>query len=119
MTDPQAAIPLAALASAATGITFGADPTALLLALVSAISVTFWLQEMNSRSKAAFAVLFGTLLGAYGSPVAAEWIVATIPGIQASESLRMLSACAIGGAAPPLVPASVVRLKALIGGAQK
>lgn len=99
-----------------TGTVFGAQADALLLGLASAIIVSVWLPSIDDRLKAAAAVAFATLLAGYGAPVASGWLAANITGIEATNTLRLLAAVVIGGAAPPVIPITVVRLQAIVRG---
>lgn len=99
-----------------TGTVLGAQADALLLGLASAIIVSIWLPSIDDRFKAAAAVAFATLLAGYGAPVASVWLAANVTGIEATETLRLLSAVVIGGAAPPVIPITVIRLQAMVRG---
>lgn len=94
-----------AAASSLTAI-LGAQIDALVIGLVAAVIVTIWLEQIDSRSKAASAVLFAALLAAYGSPVAESWVAAQVPSV-AGDALRLLLALVIGGCAPSLVPVAI------------
>ena len=91
-----------------TTVLLGAQVDALAVGLIAAIFVTIWLEKIDNKIKAASAVLFAALLAGYGSPVAAEWVMASVPSVSHStESLRMLLALLIGGGAPSLVPVAI------------
>lgn len=100
-----------AVAGAGAGLTtliLGAQVDALVLGLCAAVFVSIWLEQIDSRIKAAAAVLFSAMLAGYGSPVAASWLLSSVPSITPSaEPLRLLLAVAIGGAAPSIVPLSL------------
>lgn len=82
----------------------GAQVDALVAGLVAAILVSIWMDAIDNKSKAAAAVILSALLAGYGSPVAAEWVTATVSGIGSSDSLRVLLALVIGSSAPTVVP---------------
>lgn len=107
MADPHA--PIAGFAAGAAlspaAIVFGAQVDALVVGLAAAVFISIWLESIDTRAKAAAAVLFSAMLAAYGSPVAANIISAQIAAISAGDdSLRLLLAAVIGGLAPSLVP---------------
>lgn len=96
-----------AAASSAT-VLLGASADALVVGLMAAVFVSIWLESINSRVKAAAAVLFAAMLAGYGSPVAASWLIGYAPSIAPSlDQLRLLLAALIGGGAPSLVPISL------------
>lgn len=95
---------LGSVASTAT-LFLGAQVDALVVGLVAAIFVTIWQEDIDSLAKSASAVLLASLLAAYGSPVAASWVAASVPSLAVNaDALRMLMALAIGGASPSAVP---------------
>jgi len=76
----------------------GLDYDALIIGLISATFITFWLQNIDNLQKAASAVLFSALLSGFGSPVASVYLIATFPILKdASDALPALSAVIIGG----------------------
>lgn len=94
-----------------TGTVMGAQVDALIVGLVAAILISFWLPTIDDRRKAAAAVAMSSLLAAYGSPVAAGWLAGTQPELAAGSPLRLLVALGIGAVCPTLVPAIIGRAK--------
>lgn len=106
-TETLSGIVTGTVAGSAT-VLFGAQADALAVGLIAAIFVTIWLETIDNKIKAASAVLFAALLAGYGSPVAAVWVMASVPSVANSgEPLRMLLALLIGGGAPSLVPVAI------------
>lgn len=99
-----------------TGTVFGAPLDSLLVGLVAAIFVSIWMPAIDSRLKAAAAVMLSGLLAGYGSPVAAGWLAAEQAGLANGSPLRLLLALLIGAVAPTLVPVAVLRLQNMLGG---
>lgn len=119
MADPHSQI-----AGAITGagissftIVLGAQVDALVVGLIAAVFVSTWLESIDSRIKAASAVLFSAMLAAYGSPVAAGMLASNMPAAAAdADALRLLFAAVIGGCAPSLVPLAIRYLGSKIDG---
>ena len=100
MADPHATIAGALTGAGISSVTIvlGAQVDALVVGLIAAVLVSSWLESIDSRIKAAGAVMFSAMLAAYGSPVAAGLLVSEIPAIATnSDSLRLLLAVGIGG----------------------
>lgn len=119
MADPSSSIATGVMTGAGIslggGMLMGAQIDALMAGLLAAIFVSIWLQSIDSRAKAASAVLFSSLLAGYGSPVLADWASKTVIGLASSgPSLRMLGALCIGALAPILVPVVMRRLAQII-----
>jgi len=89
----------------------GAQVSALVAGLVSAILVSIWLDTINNRTRAAAAVLLSSLLAGYGSPIAAEYVVASATGIPNTDTLNILLALIIGAASPTAVPIAIGAFK--------
>lgn len=87
-----------------TGTVMGAQVDALIIGLVAAILISFWLPTIDDRKKAAASVAMSSLLAGYGSPVAAAWLAADQAEFSNGSPLRLLLALAIGAATPTLVP---------------
>ena len=76
----------------------GLNIDALIIGLMSAIAVTFWLATVDTVSKAASAVFFSALLSSFGAPVASAYLVGKFPTLQdTSDSLILLLSAMIGG----------------------
>ena len=90
-----------------TGTVMGAQIDALLIGLVAAILISFWLPTIDDRRKAAASVALSSMLAGYGSPVAAGWLAGTQPELAAGSPLRLLVALALGALCPTLVPAII------------
>lgn len=96
---------LTGAALSTTSLVLGAQVDALVVGLIAAVFVSTWLESIDSRLKAASAVLFSAMLAGYGSPVIAVMLTANMPTAAASaESLRLLLAAGIGGVVPSLWP---------------
>lgn len=101
-----------------TGTIMGAQLDALLLGMVAAIFMSFWLPTIDNRGRAAAAVAMSSLFAGYGSPVAAAWLASEQHGFAADGSLRLLLAVVIGAIGPTLVPVILTRLQAFAKGGQ-
>lgn len=119
MTEPHSTLGGALAGAGASSVTvfLGAQVDALVLGLMAAVFASIWLDTIDSRSKAAAAVLFSSMLAGYGSPVAAEWVAGNAASVAGNaEALRLLLALLIGGAAPSLVPLGIKYLGNKLGG---
>lgn len=94
-----------------TGTVMGAQVDALLIGLVAAILISFWLPTIDDRKKATAAVAFSSLLAGYWSPVLAGWLAENFAALDGIGSLRMPIALAIGAVGPTLVPVLIGRAK--------
>lgn len=100
-------------------VLFGAQVDALVIGLVAAFLVSIWLEPIDTKSKAAAAVLLSALLAGYGSPFAAQWLVANSDGMVYSDALRLLAAALIGVSMPFAVPISARFFTREYGGGRK
>lgn len=119
MSEPHSTVASGLLQGAGISsftLLLGAQVDLLIAGLIAAILVSIWLDTINSKVKASAAVVLSALLAAYGSPVAAEWISATVSGIGSSDSLRLLMAVIIGSAAPTVVPIAIKTFGRKAGG---
>lgn len=82
----------------------GAQVDALLVGLVAAILISFWLPTIDDRKKAAASVALSSLLAGYGSPVAAAWLAGTEAALHGGPDMRLLLALVIGIFCPTVVP---------------
>lgn len=87
-----------------TGTLMGAQVDALLVGLVAAILISFWLPTIDDRRKAAASVALSSLLAGYGSPVAAAWLAGTETALHGGPDMRLLLALVIGIFCPTVVP---------------
>ncbi len=115
MAEPHASTLAGALAGAGIsisgGMLLGAQIDALVVGLLAALLISFWLKSIDNRLKAGAAVLFSSLLAGYGSPVLAAWTAAHVSGMaEPATGLRLLCALCIGAAAPVLVPVIMSRM---------
>lgn len=120
MAEPHSTVLAGALqASVASSVTIllGAQVDALVLGLFGAILASIWMESIDNKGKAAAAVLLSALLAGYGSPVAAEYIAASINGITITDPLRLLMALMIGALAPTAVPMVIRFCGKRMGGA--
>ena len=90
-----------------TGTVMGAQIDALLIGLMSAILISFWLPTIDDRKKAAASVALSSLLAGYGSPVAAAWLAADYAELTAGSPVRLLLALLIGVMCPTIVPVAL------------
>lgn len=104
----QHAVAKGAITGAAVSVPsvlLGAQVDALVIGLCAAVFVSIWLEQIDSRIKAAAAVLFSALLAGYGSPVAASYAASQVDVLGGNpDALRLLLAFLIGGAAPTCIP---------------
>ncbi len=90
----------------------GLDFDALIVGLMSAIAVTFWLSTVNTVPKAASAVFFSALLSSFGAPVASAYLVGKFPTLAvASDDLALLSSAIIGGTVTWGLPILIIFVK--------
>lgn len=92
----------------------GASADALVVGMLAAIFVSAWLHKVNTMGRAASAICLSSLLAGYGSPTVAGIVAGMLPGGATAESLRMLSALAIGAAAPGVVPLLLTRAETVV-----
>ena len=90
-----------------TGTVMGAQIDALMVGLIAAILISFWLPAVDNRGKAAASVALSSLLAGYGSPVAAAWLAADHAELASGSPLRLLLALIIGVTCPSLVPVAI------------
>lgn len=86
-----------------TGSIMGAQLDALLIGMVAATLMSFWLPAIDSRPRAAAAVAMSSLFAGYGSPAAAAWVATHVVSADAS-ALRIPMALLIGAASPTAIP---------------
>lgn len=110
MAEPHSTVVAGALIGAGVSIPsvlLGAQVDALVAGLVAAFLVSIWMEPIDTRAKAASAVLLSSLLAGYGSPVAAQWLTANMDGVAYTDGLRLLTAVLIGVAMPFAIPLAV------------
>jgi hypothetical protein len=100
-----------------TGTIMGAQLDALLLGMVAAILVSFWLPTVDTRGRAAAAVALSSLFAGYGSPLAAARLAIELGGADATP-LRLLMALVIGTGGPMLIPLFLKRAAGFAQGGQ-
>ncbi|MBI4997865.1 MAG: hypothetical protein HZC22_13425 [Rhodocyclales bacterium] len=100
-----------------TGTIMGAQLDALLLGMIAAILVSFWLPTIDNRGRAAAAVALSSLFAGYGSPLAAARLAVELGGADATP-LRLLMALAIGTGGPMLIPLILRRAAGFAQGGQ-
>ena len=89
----------------------------MIIGLMAAVFVTFWLSTVDKPSKAAAAVLFSALLAGPGAPVAVVYIVAKFPMLgQVEMPLRYLLAVVIGGSVTWVLPIVIKTVRNKFGG---
>lgn len=124
MTAAESLLNSQAAKGAATGaaasvpsIVMGAQVDALFIGLAAAVFVAIWIEQINSRAKAAAAVMLSALMAGYGSPVAARWVADTAPALAAdADALRLLLAVLIGVFTPTAIPIAIQYLGRKGGG---
>ncbi len=110
MADPQTLTGAATGAAASLGtLVLGAQVDALVVGLMAAFFASIWMEGIDSKVKAAAAVLLSAMLAAYASPVLAGYIASSVSGVEAGDALRLLLALVIGAAAPRLIPLAIRR----------
>lgn len=115
MAEPQTSMATGAVVGLGTAL-LGAQVDALAIGLVAAIFVSIWMETIDDKLKAGSAALLSSMLAGYGSPKAAAWSSATIPGIGADDdALRLLCAVLIGAMAPTVIPIAAQWLKGRAG----
>lgn len=118
MTEPGATV-VSSAAGAGLRLSFtllGADAQALVVGLVAAVLMSFWLPAVDQRSKACASVMFSALASGYGAAAAAAVAADNLPVLGKVEQLHMLMAVIIGALLPVLMPAIIKRAKQIIGG---
>lgn len=95
----------------------GAQVDALVVGLLAAVLVSFWLDTIDNKKKAAAAVVLSAMFAGYGSPVAAEWIAFKVAGIGSMDQLRIFLAVIIGAVSPTIAPLLLNLLSKTIKGA--
>jgi hypothetical protein len=75
----------------------GLDLDALIVGLMAASFVTFWLDTVNDPLKAGSAILFSALLSGYGGPVVSVYAMGKVPVLVGADgALSALAAVLIG-----------------------
>lgn len=118
MVEPHTTVAAGGFAGAGVSsvtIILGAQADALAIGALAAIFVSIWMRTIDSRLKAAAAVLFSAMLAGYGSPVAASYLATSVPDA-GGESLRLLLALVIGGATPSVFPLVLNRFGKTVSG---
>lgn len=121
MSEPHSTIAGAITGAGISSVTLliGAQVDALVIGALAAIYVSICLQTIDKFHKSAIAVLFSALLAGYGSPVAAEWVMGSVPSVAGNhEALRLLLALVIGALAPSVVPLAIKYLNGKVQGGQ-
>lgn len=90
-----------------TGSIFGAQADSLLIGLIAAILISFWLPTIDDRRKATASVALSSLLAGYGSPVVAAWLAGTQTAMPESAEMSRLLALLIGVFCPTIVPVAL------------
>jgi len=90
---------------------------AMIVGMMSASFITFWLQTIDSFSKAATGVLFSAFVSGVAAPIASIYLIAKFPSLaQSSDGLQLLSAIVIGFVIPWGVPIFINFFKTKYGG---
>lgn len=119
MPEPHSTVLSGALTGAgisSVSILLGAQVDALVVGLVAAILSSVWMESIDNKAKAAAAVLLSALLAGYGSPVAAQYLAASVSALTPNDPLRLMLALLIGASAPTLVPLALRFARKKIGG---
>lgn len=110
--------------TAACGIAYascyaiGADPSALILALIGSVGATMYVDEYHSLSRTYGAILLSTMLGGYGTPATLAIVNMWIKRNQWDIPLQTLEFPAplvVGAAIVILLPYVVKLLPGLLG----
>ena len=102
MPDPHvtAGIALGAAVSP-VAILLGAHVDALVIGMMAAVFISFWLQSVDSKTKAVSAVLFASMMAGYGSPLAVAYVTTHAPELASdADALRLFLAFALGAVSP-------------------
>lgn len=76
----------------------GLNLDAMIVGLMSATFITFWLNTVDNIPKAASAILFSGLLSGIAPSVVAAYVLGKYPGLeQAGNAVPLLAAVLIGG----------------------
>lgn len=95
----------------------GLNTDAMIVGLMSASFITFWLQTIDSISKAATGVLFSAFVSGFASPIASIYLISKFPSLaQASDGLQLLCAVVIGCTIPWGLPVFINFIKTKYGG---
>lgn len=95
----------------------GLDSDALIVGLMSASFITFWLSTVDDKTKAASAVLFSGMLSGFGAPVATAYLVSKFHSLaQAGNALPLFAAVVIGGSVTWGLPILINYIKNKWGG---
>jgi len=89
-----------------SGSVFGADAQALLVGLVAAVLISFWLPTIDDRKKAAAGVALSSLFAGYGAPWGST-VLADRFHVAGGPPLVLLLALVLGVACPTLVPVAL------------
>jgi len=122
MAEPNSTVVAGALSGAGISsvtIILGAQADALAIGALAAIFVSIWMQTIDSRLKAAAAVLLSAMLAGYGSPVGAEYLASSLVDPAGREPLRLLLALVIGAATPSVFPLALNRFGKTVSGERK
>lgn len=102
----QATGAVAATVPALSTILMGADPTGLVLGLLSAVFVTFMHGKIDSRLKAFGAVGIAALLAGYGAPAVSAGLMVQFPAFAPAIKLAgPLISLLIGALSPTVIVA--------------
>jgi len=100
-----------------TDLFAGLDFDAMIVGLMAASFVTFWLDTVDDLSKAISAVLFSGLLSAFGAPVAAAYLISKFHSLaQTGNALPLCAAVIIGGSVTWGLPILIAYVRNKWGG---
>jgi hypothetical protein len=120
MAEPNSTALAGAKIGAGTALPFAffvPQIDALVLGMIAAFLASIMLKKIDDRPKAVAAVLLSSLLAAYCSPVAAQWVASAISGISITEELRLTLALLIGAVTPSIVPIAIAAIGKKVKGA--
>lgn len=90
----------------------GLNTDAMIVGLMSAVFITFWLDTIDNLPKAASAALFSGLLSGIASPLITTYVISNDPLFKNSgESLSLLAAAIIGGSVTWGLPIIIIYVR--------
>lgn len=106
MAEPGTAAGICAGAAVALPCSLlGAQTDAMVVGLIAAVLISFWLEAIDDRKKAFLAVLTSSLVAAYASPPVAKQMVAWFPAVGGdADGFRLACAFGLGALGPTIIP---------------
>ena len=87
----------------------GLDFDAMIVGLMAASFITFWLDTVDNVPKAASAILFSALLSGFAPSVIAAYLIGKFPDLaQTSSALTLFMAVLVGGSVTWGIPLLII-----------